>query len=140
MCPTPQRVPFAQKFPEADPLAIDLLERLLQFDPNRRLTVHEALKHPWLAQLHDEAAEPGADGARAGSWLWEGDRECVEGMMGTPLASGRVSACCCVRRVPGPDAFGRGARTGRLPRSWALTCAPPHPWVPFVRSAVCARL
>lgn len=62
----PQRVPFAQKFPEADPLAIDLLERLLQFDPNRRLTVHEALKHPWLAQLHDEAAEPAADGAHGG--------------------------------------------------------------------------
>jgi serine/threonine protein kinase len=59
----PQKVPFAQKFPEADPLAIDLLEKMLQFDPRKRIDVHEALKHPWLAQLHDEAAEPSALGA-----------------------------------------------------------------------------
>jgi serine/threonine protein kinase len=36
------------------------MERMLQFDPRKRLTVVEALKHPWLAQLHDEAAEPSA--------------------------------------------------------------------------------
>jgi mitogen-activated protein kinase 1/3 len=55
-------VPFAQKFPEADPLAIDLLEKMLQFDPRKRIHVHAALKHPWLAQLHDESAEPAAVG------------------------------------------------------------------------------
>jgi len=56
-------VPFAQKFPDADPLAIDLLEKMLQFDPRKRIDVLAALKHPWLAQLHDEAAEPGSTGA-----------------------------------------------------------------------------
>jgi hypothetical protein len=59
-------VPFPQKFPEADPLAIDLLDRMLQFDPRKRIDVNEALKHPWLAQLHDEAAEPSAGGAARG--------------------------------------------------------------------------
>jgi serine/threonine protein kinase len=55
-------VSFKKKFPEADALAIDLMEKMLQFDPRKRITVQGALKHPWLAQLHDEAAEPGAPG------------------------------------------------------------------------------
>ena len=45
-------------FPEADPDAIDLLEKLLAFDPARRLTVIEALAHPYLAEWHDESDEP----------------------------------------------------------------------------------
>ena len=61
--PAAERAPFSAKFPDADPLAVDLLERLLQFDPRKRIDVRAALKHPWLAQLHDEAAEPSAAGA-----------------------------------------------------------------------------
>ena len=38
------------------------MEKMLQFDPRKRIDVHGALKHPWLAQLHDEAAEPAAPG------------------------------------------------------------------------------
>ena len=60
-------MPFAQKFPDADPLAIDLLEKMLQFDPRKRIDVNDALKHPWLAQLHDEAAEPSANGEAVSS-------------------------------------------------------------------------
>jgi serine/threonine protein kinase len=36
-----QPVPFAQKFPNADPLALRLLERLLAFDPKDRPTAEE---------------------------------------------------------------------------------------------------
>jgi serine/threonine protein kinase len=60
-----QRVPWNKKFPEADALALDLLEKMLQFDPRKRIDVQAALKHPWLAQLHDEAAEPSAPGEPA---------------------------------------------------------------------------
>lgn len=60
--PQSEKVTFKKKFPEADPLALDLMERMLQFDPRKRITVEQALKHPWLAQLHDEAAEPAAPG------------------------------------------------------------------------------
>lgn len=69
--PTPQPPPLLQRadlsklFPGASPLAVDLLGRMLQFDPRRRISVEEALAHPWLAQLHDEAAEPAAQGGRA---------------------------------------------------------------------------
>ena len=57
-----QKVDFTKKFPDADPLAIDLMEKMLTFDPRKRITVEQALKHPWLAALHDEAAEPAAPG------------------------------------------------------------------------------
>ena len=38
--------------------AIDLLQKMLSFDPLSRITVHEALYHPWLATYHDETDEP----------------------------------------------------------------------------------
>ncbi|CAG9314859.1 unnamed protein product [Blepharisma stoltei] len=44
--------------PEAPPEAIDLLEKLLAFNPSQRLTVEEALRHPYLADLHDSDEEP----------------------------------------------------------------------------------
>lgn len=32
--------------------AIDLLKKLLMFDPSKRITVEEALNHPYLQALH----------------------------------------------------------------------------------------
>ena len=49
---------LATTFPTASPLAIDLLEGMLRFDPAARLTVEAALRHPYLAALHDPADEP----------------------------------------------------------------------------------
>lgn len=41
----------------ATPLAIDLLTKLLEFDPAKRITVEEALAHPYLNAYHDEDDE-----------------------------------------------------------------------------------
>ncbi|KAJ6345509.1 hypothetical protein OIU78_008212 [Salix suchowensis] len=49
---------LAELFPLVHPLAIDLVDRMLTFDPTRRITVEEALAHPYLARLHDIADEP----------------------------------------------------------------------------------
>lgn len=38
--------------------ALDLLEKLLRFDPAERMSVAQALKHPYLAPYHDETDEP----------------------------------------------------------------------------------
>ncbi|KAJ3386561.1 Mitogen-activated protein kinase [Entophlyctis sp. JEL0112] len=38
--------------------AVDLLERLLTFDPSGRITVEEALAHPYLEAYHDPNDEP----------------------------------------------------------------------------------
>ncbi len=41
--------------------ACDLLDHLLQFDPDRRYTVEQALRHPYLEELHceDDEVRPG---------------------------------------------------------------------------------
>ena len=36
----------------ASPLALDLLDRMLRFAPHRRITVAEALAHPYLSEYH----------------------------------------------------------------------------------------
>lgn len=40
-----------------NPLAIDLLTKLLCFDASKRITAEEALKHPYLKELHCAADE-----------------------------------------------------------------------------------
>lgn len=37
---------------------MDLLKKMLAFDPDARITVPQALEHPWLAAYHDETDEP----------------------------------------------------------------------------------
>ncbi|XP_059663333.1 mitogen-activated protein kinase 20 isoform X2 [Cornus florida] len=53
-----QPVPFSQKFPNADPLALRLLERLLAFDPKDRPTAEEALADPYFKGLAKVEREP----------------------------------------------------------------------------------
>jgi len=48
-------------FPTANPQALDLLKKLLKFNPKKRLTVEEALEHPYLAALHLPEDEPTRD-------------------------------------------------------------------------------
>jgi len=45
-------------FPNASVSACDLLEKLLAFEPDDRLGVEEALRHPYLEELHCEEDEP----------------------------------------------------------------------------------
>ncbi|KAK3206119.1 hypothetical protein Dsin_020165 [Dipteronia sinensis] len=50
--------PFAVKFPNLSPVAIDLAEKMLVFDPAKRITVEEAMNHPFLSSLHEINEEP----------------------------------------------------------------------------------
>ncbi|EAN85754.1 putative mitogen activated protein kinase [Trypanosoma cruzi] len=45
------------KYPKASEEALDLLKRMLVFHPDKRITVDEALRHPFLAELYDEQYE-----------------------------------------------------------------------------------
>lgn len=47
-------------FPDKSELALDLLEKLLAFNPVKRITVEDALKHPYLEPYHDPEDEPTA--------------------------------------------------------------------------------
>ncbi|CAM8914192.1 hypothetical protein QQ045_030962 [Rhodiola kirilowii] len=50
--------PFSTRFPNMSAEAIDLLEKMLVFDPEKRVTVEEALSHPYLARFHNVSTEP----------------------------------------------------------------------------------
>jgi mitogen-activated protein kinase 1/3 len=59
--PFKKKIPWKAMFPKTSDLALDLLERLLAFNPVKRITVEEALKHPYLEPYHDPDDEPTAD-------------------------------------------------------------------------------
>lgn len=45
-------------YPKANPAALDLLDKMLVFNPHQRITIDEALAHPYLKQLHNPKTEP----------------------------------------------------------------------------------
>ena len=49
---------FRSVFEGANPVAIDLLEKMLEIDPDRRITAEQTLAHPYLAQYADPTDEP----------------------------------------------------------------------------------
>jgi len=38
--------------------AIDLIKKMLIFDPDKRITIEEALRHPYMSKYHDPNDEP----------------------------------------------------------------------------------
>ncbi|XP_012720765.1 mitogen-activated protein kinase 1 [Fundulus heteroclitus] len=55
------KVPWNRLFPNADPKALDLLDKMLTFNPHKRIEVEEALAHPYLEQYYDPTDEPVAE-------------------------------------------------------------------------------
>ncbi|CAK7332981.1 unnamed protein product [Dovyalis caffra] len=53
-------IPFSHKFPNADPLALRLLERMLAFEPKDRPNAEEALADPYFKGLAKVEREPTA--------------------------------------------------------------------------------
>jgi hypothetical protein len=82
---------------------VDLLRRLLHFNPSKRLTVQQALAHPYLSAVRDEAEET-VHGSRLRMDIETSPLVCrdeiranVSGLTGhwTELVS-LASACVCV--------------------------------------------
>lgn len=55
--PYKPKVPWTKLYPNADPNALDLLDKMLTFNPHKRIVVENALAHPYLEQYYDPADE-----------------------------------------------------------------------------------
>jgi len=49
---------LSEMFPTASAEALDLLRLCLQFNPDKRITAQQALRHPYVAQFHNPDDEP----------------------------------------------------------------------------------
>ena len=56
--PYKPKIPWTRLYPSADEHALDLLEKMLTFNPHSRITVEDALAHPYLDQYYDPQDEP----------------------------------------------------------------------------------
>jgi len=56
--PFAPRKSFAALYPRGNAQAVDLLEKMMVFDPSKRISVEDALKHPYLASLSNPDDEP----------------------------------------------------------------------------------
>ena len=52
------KLTWSSLFPNANPIALDLLEKMLTFNPKKRYTVDQCLSHPYFEGLHDPEQEP----------------------------------------------------------------------------------
>lgn len=57
-CQKTKRVDFNELIPDIEPDALDLLEKLLEYDPKKRLTSEQALRHKYFEDLHTPEDEP----------------------------------------------------------------------------------
>ncbi|CAG5132163.1 unnamed protein product [Candidula unifasciata] len=51
------RKPFDDLLPDAPADGIDLMKKLLHFNPNKRITADEALRHPYVRRFHNPSGE-----------------------------------------------------------------------------------
>lgn len=59
--PKRERQPLVSKFVDSESEVVDLMERMLVFDPRQRITAAESLVHPYLLPYHEPDDEPVAD-------------------------------------------------------------------------------
>ena len=56
--PKKPKVDLTTLFPKANPAGLDLVDKMLVFDPEKRMTIEQALEHPYLSELHHIDDEP----------------------------------------------------------------------------------
>jgi mitogen-activated protein kinase 15 len=49
---------MGETFPNASAQALDLIQQCLQFNPDKRISSIDALKHPYVAEFHNPDDEP----------------------------------------------------------------------------------
>ena len=67
--PKRNRQQFTILFPKANPVALDMLGKMLVFNPNKRATVEELLLHPYFEGLHQE--DQNCKNDKKFDWSWD---------------------------------------------------------------------
>ena len=49
---------LAQMLPRLSKAGLDLIERMLQADPQKRITARDAMRHPYFAELNLQGTQP----------------------------------------------------------------------------------
>lgn len=60
--PHKKRVNFAELYPAATKEGLDILHKMLVFNPFKRITIDEAINHPFLSKVRDKTREVSAGG------------------------------------------------------------------------------
>ena len=55
--PRRDKMQWTQLYPKANPIALDLLDKMIVFNPGRRWTVAQCLEHPYFKELHPPGGE-----------------------------------------------------------------------------------
>jgi mitogen-activated protein kinase 1/3 len=56
--PRREKMSWKKIYPKANPVALDLLDKMLCFNPQKRWTVQRCLDHPYFRELHNAEDEP----------------------------------------------------------------------------------
>ena len=73
---------FKTLFPNANPLGLDLLAKMLAFNPEKRYTVEECLKHEYFKGLYNPEEEPISENQFDWSWdNFEPTKEKIQNMI-----------------------------------------------------------
>ncbi|QLQ78395.1 hypothetical protein HG537_0A06420 [Torulaspora globosa] len=75
--PTKPKMPWqiALSKQHLDPQMVDLLDKMLTFNPNKRISAAEALSHPYLSTYHDPEDEPEYPPLNLEDKFWKIDNE-----------------------------------------------------------------
>ena len=60
--PKKDKVPLAELFPGVAPEALDMIDKMLDLNPDTRITVEDSLAHPFMEAMHDPEDEPFFEG------------------------------------------------------------------------------
>lgn len=92
--PFKKKIPWRQLFPTTPDLALDLLDRLLAFNPVKRISVEEALRHPYLEPYHDPDDEPTADAIPDGFFDFDRNKDTLsKEQLKSPSSLPRLHTC-----------------------------------------------